>query len=370
MVGSSVPRIPKSEIWSPAGPLLAQQPSYFNLERFGRAEQNYYGFTKKIDSRIGPLSVTVARAADANEFVHSVLREFVFDIAWIIPIVVGATLLIGVLGIRRGLRPLRQASERAAAIDPGSISVRLPEQDLPVEVRPLVEAMNRALDRLERGFAVQREFTANAAHELRTPLSIVTAGLEQLGGNGEVEKLREDVARMNRLVEQLLRVARLDAVALGTLDTVDLSTVAADVVVYMAPLAISQGRSIAVLGTERPAHVKGNRHAIEDAIRNLVENAVAHAPPSTEVVITVDPAGSISVADHGAGVRPEDRDRIFDRFWRGLGESGSGAGLGLAIVREIMKAHQGSVQVEDNPGGGAVFKLLFAQLPARGSATA
>ena len=175
---------------------------------------------------------------------------------------------------------------------------------------------------------------------------------------------------MNRLVEQLLRVARLDAVALGTLDTVDLSTVAADVVVYMAPLAISQGRSIAVLGTERPAHVKGNRHAIEDAIRNLVENAVAHAPPSTEVVITVDPAGSISVADHGAGVRPEDRDRIFDRFWRGLGASGSGAGLGLAIVREIMKAHQGRVEVKDNPGGGAVFKLLFAQLPARGSATA
>jgi signal transduction histidine kinase len=366
IIDASYPEIRDLVSGWPAG----AQPSYFNLERFGRAEQNYYGFTKKIDSRIGPLSVTVARAADANEFVHSVLREFVFDIAWIIPIVVGATLLIGVLGIRRGLRPLRQASERAAAIDPGSISVRLPEQDLPVEVRPLVEAMNRALDRLERGFAVQREFTANAAHELRTPLSIVTAGLEQLGGNGEVEKLREDVTRMNRLVEQLLRVARLDAVALGALDTVDLSTVAADVVVYMAPLAISQGRSIAVLGTERPAHVKGNRHAIEDAIRNLVENAVAHAPPSTEVVITVDPAGSISVADHGAGVRPEDRDRIFDRFWRGLGASGSGAGLGLAIVREIMKAHQGRVEVKDNPGGGAVFKLLFAQLPARGSATA
>jgi signal transduction histidine kinase len=367
IIGASYPEI--QDLVS-GWPAAGAQPSYFDLERFGRAEQNYYGFTKKIDSRIGPLSVTVARAADANEFVHSVLREFVFDIAWIIPIVVGATLLIGVLGIRRGLRPLRQASERAAAIDPGSISVRLPEQNLPVEVRPLVEAMNRALDRLERGFAVQREFTANAAHELRTPLSIVTAGLEQLGGNGEVVKLREDVARMNRLVEQLLRVARLDAVALGTLDTVDLNTVAADVVVYMAPLAISQGRSIAVLGTERPAHVKGNRYAIEDAIRNLVENAVAHAPPSTEVVITVDSAGSVSVADHGAGVSPEDRDRIFDRFWRGLGASGSGAGLGLAIVREIMKAHQGSVQVEDNPGGGAVFKLLFAQLPARGSATA
>jgi signal transduction histidine kinase len=367
VIGASYPEI--RDLVS-GWPAAGAEPSYFKLERFGRAEQSYYGFTKKVDSRTGSLSVTVARAADASEFVHAVLREFVLDIAWIIPIVVGATLLIGVLGIRRGLRPLRLASARAAAIDPSSISVRLPEQDLPVEVRPLAEAVNRALDRLERGFAVQREFTANAAHELRTPLSIVTAGLDQLGGNGEVEKLRKDVARMNRLVEQLLRVARLDAVALSTLDTVDLSTVAADVVVYMAPLAISQGKSIAVQGTERPAQVKGNRHAIEDAIRNLVENAVAHAPPRTEVVITVDPAGFINVADHGAGVRPEDRDRIFDRFWRGLGESGSGAGLGLAIVREIMKAHQGSVQVEDNPGGGAVFKLLFAQLPIEGSETA
>jgi two-component system, OmpR family, sensor histidine kinase TctE len=367
VIGASYPEIQDLVSgWPAAGAV----PSYFRLERFGRAEQSYYGFTTKADSRAGPLSVTVARAADANEFVHSVLREFVLDIAWIIPLVVGATLLIGVLGIRRGLRPLRQASDRAAAIDPGSISVRLPEQGLPVEVRPLVEAVNRALDRLERGFAVQREFTANAAHELRTPLSIVTAGLEQLDGNGEVEKLRQDVARMNRLVEQLLRVARLDAVALGTLDTVDLSIVAAEVVGYMAPVVIGQGRRIAVQGTERPVQVKGNRHAIEDAIRNLVENAVAHAPPRTEVVITVDPAGSISVTDHGTGVRPEDRDKIFERFWRGFGESGSGAGLGLAIVKEIMKAHQGSVQVEDNPGGGAVFRLLFARLPAEGLATA
>src|SRR4051812_28679258 len=126
VIGASYPEI--RDLVS-GWPAAGAEPSYFKLERFGSAEQSYYGFTKKVDSRTGPLSVTVARAADANEFVHSVLREFVLDIAWIIPIVVGATLLIGVLGIRRGLRPLRQASERAAAIDPSRISVRLPEQD-------------------------------------------------------------------------------------------------------------------------------------------------------------------------------------------------------------------------------------------------
>lgn len=340
-------------------PAAGEDPSYFRLEQFGRTEQDYYGLTMKVDSRAGPLSVTVARAADASELIHSVLREFVLDIAWVIPLVMIATLLIGVLGIRRGLLPLLQASSRAAAINPSSISVRLPDEDLPTEVRPLVEAINRALDRLEKGFVVQRQFTANAAHELRTPLAIITAGLEQLDGNGELVKLKHDVARMNRLVEQLLQVARLDAVALDVSDNVDLSAVVAEVVAYMAPLAVARGQALGAQGVEQLVYVKGNRYAIEDAVRNLVENALTHAPLNTEVVVGIDPTGSVSVADRGSGVRPEDRDHIFDRFWRGKDSCGPGAGLGLAIVKEIMKAHHGSVIVEDNTGGGAVFTLRF-----------
>jgi signal transduction histidine kinase len=294
--------------------------------------------------------------------------EFLRDAAWVFPVVSAVVLAVTVWTIRTSLKPVRAASDNAARIAPGDTSVRLPTAGLPAELVPLVAAVNAALDRLEKGFDAQRQFTANAAHELRTPLAILTGGLETLPPSWQVERLKEDAERMNRLVAQLLRVARLDAQPMDLGQTVDLGRIAGEVVERLAPWAARSGRSLAFEPADRPTPVRGDPDALGDAIRNLVENAIAHSPEGEEVTVQVEDKGSVSVIDRGPGVPADLKDRIFERFWRSRERrgSGGGAGLGLSIVSEIARAHGGRVSVADAPGGGACFVLSLPLAPAPG----
>lgn len=300
-------------------------------------------------------ATTLSDDGKADRFV----AEFMGDIGWMFPVLAIAVLAVTVWTIRTSLKPVRAASDNAGHITPGDTSVRLPTEGLPTELAPLVAAMNAALDRLEKGFDAQRQFTANAAHELRTPLAIVTAGLDVLPSSTEVMRLREDAERMNRLVEQLLRVARLDAQPMDLGQTVDLGEVASGVVERLAPWAARSDRSLAFEPADKPTPIHGDADALCDAIRNLVENAIAHSPAGEEVTVRVGSEGSVSVLDNGPGVPAELKERIFERFWRSQERrsSGVGAGLGLSIVSEIARAHAGRITVADAPGGGACFTL-------------
>jgi signal transduction histidine kinase len=356
LLAASTPEFGAASLRWPAGDA---EPVYFQLSKFGSVHQDYAGLSVRLDSAAGPVSVSVAETAGGDQLVHAILRESALDALWYIPVVAAVTLLLAIYRVRHSLRPLRIASERALAIAPEAIAVRLPEGGVPSEALPLVTAVNQGLDRLEQGFATQRRFTANAAHELRTPLAIITARLDGLPESGEVTALRQEVGRMNRLVEQLLCVARLDSLTLDVTASVDLRCIAQEVVGAMAHHALAGGRSIALTGAEQPVMIAGNAAAIADALRNLVENGLTYTPAGAEVVVNVTVDATVSVIDHGTGIALDDRGHLFDRFWRGPGVRGEGAGLGLAIVAEIVKAHGAGVAVDDVVPHGARFTIRF-----------
>jgi signal transduction histidine kinase len=174
--------------------------------------------------------------------------------------------------------------------------------------------------------------------------------------------LRADVERMSRLVNQLLSVATLEALAVAPDEIADLQAIAVDVAGSLAPLALKRGRSLAVTGTSAAVPVRGNAESLRQALRNLIENALQHTPAGTEVEIEVTDEPAVHVSDRGPGVPPELRSRVVQRFWRADRRKGEGSGLGLAIVSRILAAHGGRLAVDDALGGGARFSLV---LPAK-----
>jgi signal transduction histidine kinase len=270
-------------------------------------------------------------------------------------------LVIDIVIFRRAMRPLLEASQQASSIGPTRIDVRLTADNVPAEIRPLVTAFNQALDRLEQGFRAQREFAADAAHELRTPLAILLTRIETLQDKQASRELKRDLTGMKRVVNQLLDAADLDTVVIDAAELADLREICIEIAAFIAPLAFGQGKSVAVTGTDDPVIVRGNSEMLRRAVRNLVENALNHAPEDTAVEIDVAPDGTVSVRDEGPGVAPEEREMIFARFWRRDRRAGS-AGLGLSIVKRIVEVHGGVITVRNRPARGAEFVVRIAPL--------
>jgi signal transduction histidine kinase len=167
---------------------------------------------------------------------------------------------------------------------------------------------------------------------------------------------------MARIVSQLLEIAELETFSIDPMEKADLRTICAEIAEFAAPLALAQGKNIALSGSQAPVWVHGNGEMLSRAVRNLVENAINHSPAGTTVEIVVEDNGTVRILDEGPGIKEHERELIFRRFWRRDRRRAGGAGLGLSIVQRIADAHAATITVENRPTGGAKFSLGFARV--------
>lgn len=291
----------------------------------------------------------------------------------LIPIVASIplfALLIWLL-VGKGLAPLDGIARAIASRAPASLEP-LGERGLPEEVQPMVAQLNGLLARLAEAIETQKQFTADAAHELRTPLSALKLQLQVLeraqtpeDQREALEQLKAGARRANRLVEQLLTLARLDPeTARGGTVPVRLDRLAASSVAAIEPLAAAKQVDMR-LGRIEPTVIAGREEALRTLLDNLLENAIRYTPAGG--CVTVDACADsdgplLAVTDDGPGIPPPDRERVFDRFYRVPGTGVSGSGLGLAIVKNIADSHGARVELSEGEGGAGLS--VRVRLPA------
>ena len=330
-----------------------------------------------------------------------------------VELVVGVTVLtilagLGVAMVRASLRPLVEIEHTAAAIADGDLTRRVPQHDPGTELGRLGQALNAMLTQIEGAFTARaasehaalsaeaaakrserralrseermRQFVADASHELRTPLTTIR-GFAELYRQGAVrepgqieallKRIEDEAARMGLLVEDLLLLARLDQERPLVLAPVDLRTVAADAIAAARAVAPDRPIRLELPADGRTPVVIGDEPRLRQVFGNLMTNALTHTPPDSPVTLrlsTVDGDAIVEVVDRGPGLSAEQAERVFERFYRvdkartrqaagGVGSRHSGSGLGLAIVAALVSAHEGIVEVDTTPGGGATFRV-------------
>jgi signal transduction histidine kinase len=283
-------------------------------------------------------------------------------LAFVLPLTVLmglVTFFVTPLVVRKAHSGLGEVAAQAEKINIDERGARLPLAGVPMEVTPLVTAVNSALGRLDEGYERHKRFLLDAAHELRTPIAILQTRLETLPANAETVRLLEDVARLSVLAEQLLDLQRLNR-HVSDFIPVDLVAVGQRVAADIAPLAIAAGYNLSFEAETEQAIVVGDQASLERALSNLVQNAIQHGGRKGNITIKVETPATISVTDEGPGVPLDQRELVFEPFHR-LQARDRGVGLGLNLVREIVRLHKGQVMIVDVATGGACFSI---RLPA------
>lgn len=285
---------------------------------------------------------------------HQEMRTLVFSTVW--PVIAGLPILAALIlaAVAAGLRPLQRVADDLQRRRPDSFQP-IPLRDGPREVAPLIDALNGLLARVETAVSGERRFTASASHELRTPLAAIkTQAQLALRADSEAVRSRalkgvvDGVDRATHLVEQLLALARLDPdTASEAAVPVNLAELLQEAVAERSAEAASRG--VLLEATCQPATITGHPLALEVLLRNLIDNALRYGAEGGRIDIAVDDFGDaveLSVSDRGPGIPIEERERVFDRFYRRLGTPSPGSGLGLSIVARVAELHGATITLE------------------------
>ena len=271
------------------------------------------------------------------------------------------------------LRPIREFSDKIEEVQAQNLSDSRIEENNIKELNQLGISYNKMLERLSEAFEIQRQFTANAAHELRTPLALMQVQLDlynsasHLGNDADtlqtIKMVTEQNDKLNRMVKTLLDMSELQTV--GRDDKIILDAIVEEVLADLEPLAVE--KNIKLIGKCEDATMIGSDILIYRLVYNLVENAIKYNHPLGQVTVTAYQRNKhvyLSVEDTGSGIPKELRERVFEPFFR-VDKSRSrelgGVGLGLALVREIVRVHDGSICIKSGKTGGTIFEVTFAQ---------
>ena len=316
----------------------------------------------------GMAEIRVAETLGARE---RMARDLLTGTVWRIGLLGALVLLLVWLGVTLALRPLEYL--RRTVAERGSDDLRpLSGERLPREVQPLVGALNQFNERLRGLFERQSTLIADASHELRTPLAALKARLELGLRAQEPEQWRQTLIeaqshgdRLTHLANQLLSLARIEsgarAIVEGGAQRIDLSHLVRELAMALAPLAHRRGVTLA-LEAEQSVWIHGEPTLLHELINNLIDNALTHTPAGGSLVLRVSEPAVLEVEDDGPGIPPEDRERVFTRFYRREAQ-GPGAGLGLAIVGEICRAHGARILLLDAAPHGLKVQVEFAPAP-------
>ncbi len=319
--------------------------------------------TRRVTVDQRPYWISVAIAGQGfRPFVPVIFNEIRFHVIFPLALLSLMFLLFNFSAVRSVLRPLQASIRAVDRIDPAQVATRIEAETSSREGQALVSAVNGMLERIEVSVRALRDFAGDAAHELRTPLAIMMLRVGKLPECPEKTKLLEDARRMQRLVNQMLDMSHATALEIDADTRADLRLIANEVVAELTPLAVGKGRSIRFIDAGATA-VHGHADAIGRALRNLVENALAHTLPGTAVEVTAGPGARCAVRDQGPGIPAAQRGAVLERFRRLDRARSEGAGLGLAIAATIMRLHGGRVAIDDAPGGGALISLVFPEGP-------